>query len=311
MEGIQLQTVLYENQPEDLMRSALSWKTALEGCRRKGMEIRGELLWGDASGKPLDKAFLKDVEEALQGSLDFTYVCFRENTGTSRGHNRLFPMGKGQYVLTMNPDLLASPDTLAELLGAFRDEKTGMVEARQIPLEHPKAYDPADRKISWASGACTLIRRACFEALRGYDEHFFMYCDDVDLSWRARLAGWEILCCPEAVVYHGHDLDSLGRMRVTPADRRYSPEAEMMLMQRYAWPDALEERKNQLRASSVPEEQEALKSFLDRDPSWTEIMDREHRVSHFPLYTGEASRFRPEDRISMDPAMPVYGYRHS
>jgi GT2 family glycosyltransferase len=50
-----------------------------------------------------------------------------------------------------------------------------------------------------------LVRRSAFEALGGYTEGFFMYYDDVDLAWRAQLAGWEVLFCPRARVRHDYE----------------------------------------------------------------------------------------------------------
>ena len=55
------------------------------------------------------------------------------------------------------------------------------------------------------SGAALLVRRSAFEALGGYTEGFFMYYDDVDLAWRARLGGWEVLFCPRANVVHEYE----------------------------------------------------------------------------------------------------------
>ena len=47
-----------------------------------------------------------------------------------------------------------------------------------------------------------LIPRPIFDAVGGFDEGFFMYCEDVDLSWRARAAGFRTLTCPAALLFH-------------------------------------------------------------------------------------------------------------
>ena len=60
---------------------------------------------------------------------------------------------------------------------------------RQIPYEHPKAYDPVTLDTPWVSGAATLFRREAFEAVGGFDDAIFMYGEDVDLSWRLRARG--------------------------------------------------------------------------------------------------------------------------
>jgi len=58
------------------------------------------------------------------------------------------------------------------------------------------------------SGAAALLRRAAVEDAGGIDADFFMYYEDTDLSWRLRLAGWEVGYAPAAVVRHQHSASS-------------------------------------------------------------------------------------------------------
>jgi GT2 family glycosyltransferase len=51
-------------------------------------------------------------------------------------------------------------------------------------------------------GAFFLIRRSLFEELEGFDERFFVYFEEVDLSWRAKLKGWNSYYLSDAQVYH-------------------------------------------------------------------------------------------------------------
>ena len=53
-------------------------------------------------------------------------------------------------------------------------------------------------------GASLLIRREMVEDVGTFDDEFFMYYEDTDLAWRARLGGWKILYAPEALVRHIH-----------------------------------------------------------------------------------------------------------
>src|SRR5207244_686433 len=54
------------------------------------------------------------------------------------------------------------------------------------------------------SGACFVIPRALFERLGGFDEQLFLYYEDDDLSFRARLAGYTCVAVPAAEVLHDH-----------------------------------------------------------------------------------------------------------
>src|SRR5581483_170706 len=83
------------------------------------------------------------------------------------------------------------------------DPDIGMCEARQQPREHPKTYDRKTGETTWCTGAAVLIRRSPFEEIGGFDERiFFMYCEDVDLSWKFWIRGWKCIYVPEAVVKH-------------------------------------------------------------------------------------------------------------
>ena len=54
----------------------------------------------------------------------------------------------------------------------------------------------------WVSGACMLVRRAALEPIGGFDEGFFLYCEDMDLCARLRAAGHEIRYEPGVAVHH-------------------------------------------------------------------------------------------------------------
>ena len=56
--------------------------------------------------------------------------------------------------------------------------------------------------VPWVSGAALCCRRSTWDDLRGFDEKFFLYYEDVDLCLRSTQAGWEVWHVPEAVVSH-------------------------------------------------------------------------------------------------------------
>jgi GT2 family glycosyltransferase len=130
----------------------------------------------------------------------------RGNIGFGAGHNALmqaaFADGAEIYV-ALNPDGLLHPDAIEAIVRMVRaGQQRVLVEAMQFPEEHPKLYDPISFDTPWASGACLAIPRAVYEAIGGFDEGFFMYCEDVDLSWRARAAGLQVKVCPRAQFLH-------------------------------------------------------------------------------------------------------------
>ncbi len=128
------------------------------------------------------------------------------NIGFGAAHNLLmsaaFADGADLYV-TINPDGALHPDSIGALVRTVQAHAgRAVVEALQFPLEHPKPFDATTLDTPWVSGACLVISRQVFDALGGFDRAFFMYCEDVDLSWRARACGFALKTCPQALFLH-------------------------------------------------------------------------------------------------------------
>jgi GT2 family glycosyltransferase len=77
------------------------------------------------------------------------------------------------------------------------------------------------------SGSAALYRRAMLEQIGGFDEDFFLYCEDTDLGLRARWSGWKCLYAPKAVVYH-HYSHTAGR--ATPLKAYYVERNRLFLL---------------------------------------------------------------------------------
>ena len=72
----------------------------------------------------------------------------------------------------------------------------------------------SERRVDWVSGSCMLIRRAAFEDVGLFDERFFLYAEELDLTTRLRDAGWEVWFSPVMEVVHVGGV-STGRSRRT------------------------------------------------------------------------------------------------
>jgi GT2 family glycosyltransferase len=133
----------------------------------------------------------------------FLFTSHR-NHGFARGVNLLAHQGGGEYIFILNPDTELEAGCLEKLLARARsDPRIGICEARQAPKAHPKTFDAATGETSWCSGAAALIRRSAFEEVGGFDERlFFMYCEDVDFSWKLWLSDWKCIYVSDAVVRH-------------------------------------------------------------------------------------------------------------
>jgi GT2 family glycosyltransferase len=148
------------------------------------------------------------------------------NVGYAAACNEAAAKASGDWLFLLNPDADPADDVVERLLEAA-DERTAIVGA-QVLLpdgEHVNAGDnplhfsgiswsgrylepPEDgppRSVAVASGAALLVRHADFDALGGFQPGYFAYQEDVDLAWRARLAGRRVLFCPQAIVRHDYE----------------------------------------------------------------------------------------------------------
>ena len=152
------------------------------------------------------------------------------NLGFSGPNNQGVSASRGAFIATLNNDAPPEPGWLAALLDVARsDPAAGSVASRMVFAHAPGIVQSAgisiDRAaIAWdrhvgrsvaesdgavtevfgASAGAALYRREMLDRLGGFDERFFLYLEDVDLAWRARLAGWRALHAPQAVVRHAH-----------------------------------------------------------------------------------------------------------
>jgi len=159
-----------------------------------------------------------------------------------------------------------------------------LVEARQLPVEHPKDYNTTTGETGWATTACALIPTTLIKSIDGFDNSsFFLYCDDVDLSWRIRLEGFKVIYQPSAAVFHDKRLSEQGTWLPSGSEQYYSAEAALMMAYKYSRPKLVEELLESFESSQTPNLVRAAKTFTDRREagSLPTPIDVNHKVSNF------------------------------
>lgn len=132
-----------------------------------------------------------------------------------------------EVVALLNNDAIADADWMRALVAEMsRDDSVGMVASKFVTMDGSRldstgecystwglpfprgrgeerldAYDEAT-ELFGASGGSTLYRADMLREVGLFDEDFFAYFEDVDLSWRAQLRGWRVRLAPDAVAYH-------------------------------------------------------------------------------------------------------------
>jgi GT2 family glycosyltransferase len=277
--------VLFKNKPASVFRSLQSIGRSTDLAIGCGSITSVELIYGDCSDEPI---FTADILDEFASKhcphVKITYVPFGKNLGSAAGHNQLLSASNSEAVLIQNPDIIPAPDAIIELMKPFAHATTGMVEARQLPIEHPKDYDEATGETGWATTACCMIPRTLLERLKGFDsESFFLYCDDLDFSWRARLAGYKVIYQPSAAVFHDKTLSPAGRWEPSPAEKYYSAEASLMMAHKWSRPDRVKSLRKKFEVSGDPNLIKAAKVYSEkaRTNRLCVPLDPQHKIGEF------------------------------
>jgi GT2 family glycosyltransferase len=193
------------------------------------------------SSRQLINAFGERVRVALNG----------ENKGFAGGQNQAIAMARGEWVLTLNPDVRLTPNFVRHLveqgeaiedvgtlcgklltmgedfepLAPARFDSTGIFFTPNLrhldrgSQEIDRGQYDRSEYVFGATGAAALYRKRMIadvsEEGEFFDEAFFAYREDADVAWRAQLLGWRCLYVPGAVAYHVRS--------VLPSNRRSQP----------------------------------------------------------------------------------------
>jgi len=168
---------------------------------------------------------------------EYKLIESKVNTGFAGGHNIIWQKAKelkADYLVLLNQDTIVEPDFLSKLVGAAETDCT-IAACQSLMMLWPKKdlinsagnvlhylgfgyvggylsprsewpVIPSSQLIDgYASGGCVLYKMSALEKVGLFDEAFFAYQEDLDLSWKLRLAGYKIALAPLSVIYHKYD----------------------------------------------------------------------------------------------------------
>lgn len=161
-----------------------------------------------------------------------------DNIGFAAAVNQGFAAAQGEVLVELNPDTMVDPNWLFPLVEAVAQPGVGLATSRVMLMQEPERVNACGNEISLTgltfcigvgeeaerfihhnrtnnneatqpvpaiSGAAFAMSRTCYETIGGFDADYFTYFEDTDLSWRARLAGFEIVLAAQSVVYHDYE----------------------------------------------------------------------------------------------------------
>ena len=201
-------------------------KEHLEECisaLRKQTYSRTEIILVDNGSRDGSAEF---VRRRFKASV--RVVELSENIGYTGGNNAGIRAARGEYIAFLNDDTRADPRWLEKMYAALEGgPKFGMAAGKIVSYYHPDIidnvghliyrdgtfrgrgrlerdrgqYDQTEEVLA-PSGCAFMVRKKILDRVGGFDEDFFIYGDDADLSLRVRLAGWKVIYVPTALVYH-------------------------------------------------------------------------------------------------------------
>lgn len=201
-------------------------KDMLDGCLKSllAQTMRADLVVVDNGSRD------GSVEHLRANYPQVTIIELPRNRGFAGGVNAGFQHGLAlgyKYVVLFNNDAKAEKGWLAELVGAAEAQPEAGIVASKLMHADKKRFDSTGEQFfSWgtpgprgrgeldkgqfdvpefvfgASGGSSLYRTKMLRHVGLFDEDFFAYYEDADLSFRAQLAGWKVYYQPSAVVYH-------------------------------------------------------------------------------------------------------------
>jgi GT2 family glycosyltransferase len=160
------------------------------------------------------------------------------NVGFAAGCNHGARLATGACLLFLNPDTQPQPGSVSALVEHVQQNPNVLATAKLLSTQAPGRVDTfgndihlsgvttrhlwgkdaqtisQDVELTAISGACFAIASAAFQTLGGFDERFFLYYEDIDLSLRARYAGYRCIGIASACVLHeAHPVFSAAKAR--------------------------------------------------------------------------------------------------
>jgi len=155
-------------------------------------------------------------------------LALEENRGFAGACNAGIRASDAEFVALLNNDTEAEPRWLAEVVETFRRHpEAGIVASKMLLFDRRDVFHTAgdfyrldgmpgnrgvwqrdegqyeqEEAVFSACGGSAAYRQTMLEQVGLLDEDFFYSCEDVDLAWRAQLAGWHCVYNPRAIVYH-------------------------------------------------------------------------------------------------------------
>jgi N-acetylglucosaminyl-diphospho-decaprenol L-rhamnosyltransferase len=172
---------------------------------------------------------------------EIKFIVNKENEGFGKANNKALSVAKGKYILFLNPDTIVTEDSFGNCISFFESNKNigalgvKMIDGKGIYLKESKRGFPSpwtafcklsgltalfphskifskyylgnlsekeNQVIDVVSGAYFIVRKETLDKIGGFDEQFFMYAEDIDLSYRIQQSGFLNYYLAQTTIIH-------------------------------------------------------------------------------------------------------------
>ncbi|MCK9411021.1 MAG: glycosyltransferase family 2 protein [Prolixibacteraceae bacterium] len=163
------------------------------------------------------------------------YLQLDQNYGFAEGYNRALANLNSDFFVLLNSDVEVTPGWLDPMVGMMeKDADIGICQPKVLSLDRRNEFEYAGGaggfidcygypfcrgrvldevekdhgqydqaiQVSWATGACMMIKSELWQLCNGFDQDFWAHMEEIDLCWRAQHHGYKVYCSPASVVYH-------------------------------------------------------------------------------------------------------------
>ena len=173
------------------------------------------------------------LEQSYDGKVEV--LDLKKNYGFAGGYNQALRQVHSPYYVLLNSDIEVSKNWIRPIIELMEQEsKIGICQPKILAYEQKSSFEYAgaaggwfdvlgypfcrgrvldtcetdngqydsNQEVFWASGAALFIKSDLYHDLGGLDAQYFAHMEEIDLCWRAKRAGYQVVACPKSVVYH-------------------------------------------------------------------------------------------------------------
>lgn len=188
-----------------------------------------EVIIADNASTDDSISFLKQKYRELK------VISLDKNYGFAEGYNQALAKVEADIFVLLNSDVEVSQNWLAPIITLMQNDRTiaacqpkirafhqkthfehagasgGFMDSLGYPFCRGRIFNDLEadngqyddtQEVFWATGAALFVKADLYQKIGGLDGDYFAHMEEIDLCWRLRKAGYRIMVCPEATVFH-------------------------------------------------------------------------------------------------------------